>query len=237
MKDPDFSGVACYNIINSVASISNSSISNHLILESDLEEGYYSRNNFPENKLKHSRKFYLPVKNPAFCFQDIILRNASLINKNLGSNFEIAPGQMTILNKNHACIRVGTTETDKLPLLIEELKKIDFNFSSKREIKQYQSLIYFKKYTEFVKIGTGIYQDRDDKNQHFFEVPRLINFDEFLKGMVRIKNNCNYHLFDSFLTSIFLKDYTQDFIGIYSEHCDTGRFNELEDEIKKIFHV
>ncbi len=237
MKDVDFSGIACYNIVSSVACATIYNTSSYLIFESDPEEGYYARNNFPENKQKHPRSYYLPIKKPAFCFQDIILRNASLINGKLNSDFKIAPGQMTILNKNHACIRVSTTGIEKLPLLINELEKLDIKFSSKKEIKQYQSLIYFKKYTEFVKIGNGIFQDGDDKNQHFFEVPRLINFDEFLKGMGKIKNNCNYHLFDSFLTSIFLKDSTQDFIGIYSEHCDKSRFGELANEIKKVFHV
>ena len=96
---------------------------------------------------------------------------------------------------------------------------------------------FINKYTEFAKIGDGIFQNSDDENHYFFEVPRLINFDEFLAGMEKIKNNCNYHLFDSFLTSIFLKDYTQDFIGIYSEHCDKSRFDELAKEIKKVFHV
>jgi len=201
MKDTDFSGIACYSLKRSVAS---SLLSNKLkcfILESDPTPDYYAKNNFPENKHSHSWSLYFPIKKPAFCFQDIVLRNTAIINKKLNSSFKILPGQMTISNKTQACIRVRSQNIEQLPQLINEFK------------------------------------NSDDENHYFFEVPRLINFDEFLAGMEKIKNNCNYHLFDSFLTSIFLKDYTQDFIGIYSEHCDKSRFDELAKEIKKVFHV
>ena len=237
MKDSDFSGIACYSLKRSVAS---SFVGNKLkcfVLESDPTPDYYAKNNFPENKHSHSWSLYFPIKNPAFCFQDIILRNAAIINKKLNSSFSILPGQMTISNKTQACIRIRSQNIEQLPQLITEFKELDIHFFSTKEIKQYQSIIYYKKYTEFVKIGDGIFQNRNDENHYFFEVPRLINFDEFLKGMERIKNNCNYHLFDSFLTSIFLKDYTQDFIGIYSEHCDKSRFGELAKEIEKVFHI
>ena len=55
MNDIDFSGIVCYNIASSVARASISNVSNHLIFESDPEEGYYARNNFPENRYKETR--------------------------------------------------------------------------------------------------------------------------------------------------------------------------------------
>ena len=237
MKDADFSGIACYNLKRSVASSPMSNKLKCFILESDPTPNYYAKNNFPENKHSHSWNLYFLVKKPAFCFQDIVLRNAATINEKLNSNFKISPGQMTISNKTHACIRIRSHNIEQLPQLVNEFKKLDIRLFSKKEVAEYQSIIYYKKYTEFIKIGDGIYKNRNDENHYFFEVPRLINFDEFLKGMERIKNNCSYHLFDSFLTSIFLKDNTQDFIGIYSEHCDKSRFDELAKEIKKVFHV
>ena len=237
MNNIEFSGVTCYNLRRRVISSPLSNELNILVLESDPTPNYYAKNNFPENKHTHSWKLYLPVRKTAFCFQDTILRNAPIINEKLRSNFNISPGQMTIFNENHACIRVSTKDIEKLPLLIDEFEKAGIHFTKKRKIAEFESTIYYKKYTEFLKIGDGIYQNRVDGNHYYFEVPVLISFDKFMKGMEEIKNNCNFHLFDSFLTSIFLENKTQDFIGIYSEHCDKSRFGDLENEIKKVFHV
>ena len=237
MENIEFSGVACYNLRRRVSSSPLSKKLNILVLESDPNPNYYAKNNFPENKHVHSWKLYLPVKKTAFCFQDIILRNAPIINKKINSDFKILPGQMTIFNESHACIRVSSKNVEKLPLLIDELKKLNIHFKKKKEIAEFESTIYYKKYTEFVRIGEGIYQNRVNGNHYYFEVPVPISFDVFMKGMEEIKNNCNFHLFDSFFTSVFLENKTQDFIGIYSEHCDKSRFGDLENEIKKVFHV
>ena len=237
MKNAVFSGVTCYNLRRSVSSSPLSNKLNVLVLESDPTPNYYAKNNFPENKHVHSWKLYLPVRKAAFCFQDIILRNAPLINEKIKSDFKISPGQMTIFNENHACIRISSNNVEKLPLLIEEFKKLDIRFNKSKEIAEFESTIYYKRYTEFVKIGDGIYKNRINGNHYYFEVPVLLSFDEFINGMEEIKNNCNFHLFDSFLTSIFLENKTQDFIGIYSEHCDKNRFGDLENEIKKVFQV
>jgi hypothetical protein len=235
MKEIELSGLTCYSAKSNVARSPISDNLNCLVLESDPTPGYYAKNNFPINKHVHDWHLYLPIKKQLVCFQDVILRNASILSSKFDSDLRIYPGQMTIQNENYACIRVNTKNIDELPLLIDEFKKLGVQFMSNKKITKYESLIYFKKYTELKKIEEGVFHDLNNENRYFFEVPVLINFDEFLVGMERIKNNCNYHLFDSFLSSIFVKNSTQDFIGIYSEHCDKNRFRELVKEIKKVF--
>ncbi len=236
MNDIEFSGFVCYSVKSNVARSPISGNLNCLLLESDPTPDYYANNNFPEHKHLHDWHLYLPIKKQVVCFQDIVLRNAPLIGAELKSNLKIAPGQIYIQNKNHACIRVNTQNTNQLPFIINEFEDLGIQFYADKKLAQFESLIYYKKYTEFLKIGEGFYQDVDEENRHFFEVPHQINFDEFLIGIEKIKNNCNYHLFDSFLSSIFLKDTTQDFIGIYSEHCNKERFGELAKEIVKVFN-
>lgn len=235
MKENELAGLTCYSSKSIVARSAMSDKLNCLLLESDPTPGYYAKNNFPVNKHVHDWHFYLPVKKQIVCFQDFILRHASIFRTQFNSDLRIYPGQMTLQNESHACIRINTKNINELPLLIEEFKKLGIQFMANKKIAEYESLIYFKKYTEFKKIEKSVYQDKNDNNRFFFEVPVLINFDEFLEGMVQIKNNCNYHLFDSFLSSIYIKNSTQDFIGIYSQHCDKSRFGELEKEIKMIF--
>jgi hypothetical protein len=122
-----------------------------------------------------------------------------------------------------------------MPAFIDELLGLGLKLFKDKKVEEYESVIYYKKYTGFINIGEGIYQDENNANRFFFEIPRQINFDDFLSGMERIKFSCDYHLFDSFLASIFIENSTQDFIGIYSEHCDKNRFAELKEEIVKVF--
>ena len=235
MNSQEFNGLTCYTVKGNVASASVSDKLKYLVFESDPTPGYYAKNNFPVNKHVNDWHFYIPVKKQVICFQDIVLRNAPIINEKLKSNLRIYPGQIVLNNKNHACIRVNTDNPDILPAFIEELIKMGLVLFGNKKIAEYESVIYFKKYTVFSKLGEGIYQDENNENRYFFEIPNLINFDDFLEGMEKIKNNCNYHLFDSFLASIFIENSTQDFIGIYSEHCDKNRFGELKKEVVKVF--
>lgn len=235
MKSQEFSGLTCYTLKGNVARASISDKLKYLVLESDPTPGYYAKNNFPVNKHVNDWHFYIPVKKQVICFQDIVLRNAPIINERLKSRLRIYPGQILFNNQNHACVRVDTDNPDILPVFIEELIKMGLVLFIDKKVPEYESVIYFKKYTVFSKIGEGIYQDKNNENRYFFEIPRLINFDNFLEGMEKIKNNCNYHLFDSFLSSIFIENSTQDFIGVYSEHCDKDRFGELKKEIVKVF--
>jgi hypothetical protein len=81
----------------------------------------------------------------------------------------------------------------------------------------------------------GVYNDTNNKNRYFFEIPKHIEHDELKKGITQIKNNCDYHLFDSFIVTLFYKNGVRDFIGIYSLHCDETRFGELKKQISSIF--
>ncbi|RLD54919.1 MAG: hypothetical protein DRJ01_17395 [Bacteroidetes bacterium] len=235
MNSQEFKALTCYTVKSNVAGASISDKLKYLVLESDPTPGYYAKNNFPINKHVNDWHFYIPVKNQIVCFQDVILRNVPIINDKLKSNLRIYPGQIIFKNKNHAGIRVNTDNPDIMPAFIDELIGLGLKLFKDKKVEEYESVIYYKKFTGFINIGEGIYQDENNANRFFFEIPRQINFDDFLSGMERIKFSCDYHLFDSFLASIFIENSTQDFIGIYSEHCDKNRFAELKEEIVKVF--
>ncbi|MEN8116061.1 MAG: hypothetical protein ABFS16_03740 [Bacteroidota bacterium] len=235
MNKNKFDGLACYTVMKKLAKAPISKSLGHLVLESDPTPEYYSKNNFPVNKQVNDWNYYIPVKNQIICFQDIVLRNAHDIQKKIKSAAKIYPGQISFHHLNYSSIWVKSDSEDIIEPLIKEFEKLGFRFFNNRKVETFDSLIYFKKYTVFKKIGEGIYEDDNNADRFFFEIPDLINFEKFISGINRIKNSCNYHLFDSFLTSIFKKGTTQDFIGIYSKHCDKNRFDELKEEIQKTF--
>jgi len=88
---------------------------------------------------------------------------------------------------------------------------------------------------EYHKIDEDVYQDISDPYRFFFQINKHLDFDDFLKGMEQIKFNCNFHMFDAFLSDMFIRNEMLDFIGLYSKHCDQTRFSELKEKLKKYF--
>ena len=236
MKTLDMDGLTCFSVELTVARSPLSDNMDFLILESDPTPDYYAKGNFPPNE-KHvsDRHLYLPIKKSINCFQDVIYRKANQFTEKLGSALSIYPGQMTFQNAEHQCLRLNINTTEQLPSLIKEFTDLGLQFYSNKQVEAYKCFIYYKKYTAFVNIEDGVYQDKNNAYRYFFEIPHQIDFEAFKKGIEQIKNNCDYHLFDSFLVMLYYKDHIKDFIGVYSKHCDKSRFGELKQQIRKQF--
>ena len=236
MKDQKLNGYACYTFNVNIARSPISNDIKQLVLESDPNPNYYSKGNFPPNKHVSDWHIYIPIKNSINCFQDIIIRNTAKLQKEFNLTLQVFPGQITLYNEEYQAVRINTNDINHIPLLINEMKKLGIEFLPDKNIKEYESLIYYKKYTEFIKIEDDVYVDSLVPDRYFFSIPTHIEFNTFIDGMSKIKNSCNFHLFDSFLVYLIEKNNVHDFIGIYSKHCDKNRFSELKDHIKTIFH-
>ncbi len=235
MKTINFEGLTCYTIKVSLYRSELSEGMKCLILESGADPDYYAQHHFPPNKTSEIRYLSLPIKNNISCFQDVVIRAVVKIRKKMGHGLDVFPGQIVYENKTMQCIHIQLKEEKRLDIIFEELRRRDIVFFSDKRVKPYDSILYIKRHTRFLKLQDGVFQDADDDGRFFFEIPHHINFEKFLKGMKQIKADCDYHLFDSFLAHYFIKDTVKDFIGIYSKHCDHNRFAELKENIKRIF--
>lgn len=236
MNNIAFQGITCFNVRLELSRNELSNSLKKLVLESNATPGYYSKQNFPPNKqATQDRHLYLVVKKSVNCFQDIVLRHASHINKKYNQKLHIAPGQLDLFNESHQCIRVNTSDTDNIENLIADLGKLGIEFLPDKKVEPYKSHIFFKKYVEFLEIQPQVYQDNENPYRFFFKIPKCIEFDEFERSVEKIKNNCKFHLFDAFLNHFFMKDSVQDLVGIYSKHCDPERFQEFKKEINALF--
>ncbi len=235
MKSIDIYGTTCYNFEDKLGRSSYSGLSNILILESDPNPNYYSWSNFPPNKHQKSWRLYLLIKKSINCFQDRILRQSYTINKNLNMDIDILPGQIIFENIETQCIRINTNDASTLESIINELKNTGIEFIKDKKVKEFETVIFFKKYTELVEMQEGVYKDSKAEGMYFFEIDKLIDWDIFIKGVKKIKNSCDFHLFDAFLSFNIAKGKAVDYIGIYSKHCEKERFSELKENIKKVF--
>jgi len=239
MKNVKLFGLTCFKVKLEITRPQLGEGLKYLVLESDPNPNYYARNDFPPNT-EHANNWhlYLLVKNKINCFQDVVLRNKDDIKKKAGldsNKNRLFPGSMTFKNETYQCIRIDTIDIDKLPRLVKELEKLGIKFVKEQKFKPYTSFVYYKRYVDYIKIDEGIYQDSIDPNRYFIHVNKHLEFDEFLTGMEQIKNKCEFHQFDAFLTDMIYKNKLHDFVGVYSKHCEQERLNELKKEIETTF--
>lgn len=237
MKLDELHGFTCYNFKKELARSPLSSEHKCLILESDPTPDYYAKGNFPPNKRDAEMHLYIPVKKNVNCFQDIIFRETCCFNEKHKADIHVTPGQIIFENENHQVVRIRGGEMKYITILLKDLKNLGLEFMKDEKVKQYESVIFFKKYTEFNELAEGVYQDKSRPFRYFFAIEKHIDLNTFLKGMKKIKNSCDFHMFDTFLSFTFVKNRVQDFVGIYSEHCDVNRFDELKNNISKEFDI
>jgi len=236
MEEIKHSGVACYNVNVKLGRSELSDKTGVLVLETNHQPDYYSRAHFPPNKHQSSWRLFLIVKKHIDCFQDIVLKKAYQINKALDTKMEIMPGFMNYNNKKFQSIRINLSDVDLLETVIKELESLDITFLGDKKTKDYSTTVFFKRYTELLEIQPNVFKDSRIPGHYFFPIDTNVEFDEFEKGIERIKNGCDFHMFDSFLSFMFVEGGKgQDFVGIFSNHCDEERFVELKENIKTVF--
>jgi len=235
MNFKSFEGLTCLSFKTNLYHSSLSKDYGILILEASINPSYYAKNAFPPEKSSSKKHLFLPVKKDVSCFQDTIIRTAVNLRKRNNKEQHIFPGQIEIGNKDHQCVHLQVDDLSQFPELLKELDKYNIKFMTDSKVEPYESNMYFKKHIHFRNILDDVYVDANNQHRYFFKIDKHIDFENFSKGIEKIKRNCDYHLFDSFLAHLFKNDEVLDFIGIYSKHCDESRFDELKENIRIVF--
>jgi len=235
MEKIDLHGLTSYHLKKEVARSPLSTQLKYLVLESDPTPDYYARGNFPPNKRNREMHLFMPMKNNIIDFQEKVLIQTCILNNNNKTKLHINPGIMLYKKNEYQCLRIKETDLENLQLIADEFSKLGFVFFKDTKVNVYESSIFYKKYTEFVKLDEGIYQDKENEFRFFFSISEYVELDDFTNRINTIKNNCNYHMFDSFSSYLFYKDNMSNFVGIYSEDCDKERFGELGKYLEELF--
>jgi len=230
-----FEGLTCLSFKTKVYYSNLSKDFGIMILEASANPDYYAKNAFPPQNESNKKHLFLPVKKDVSCFQDTVIRAAVNLKKNSSKDQHIFPGQIEIGNKVHQCVHMQIDDLTLFPELLKNLNQHQIKFMANSNVDAYESSMYFKKHIRFKEMLKDVYVDVDNSHRYFFKIDKHIEFDIFCGGIDKIKHNCNYHLFDSFLAHLFKNDEVMDFIGVYSKHCDESRFEELKSNINEVF--
>lgn len=236
MKKVEFEGFTCFTFNTNVTHSPLSDSFNRLVLESPSFPDYYARNHFPPNQKHYAdRHLYLLVKEQMGCFQDVVLRNAYILREKQNVAIKAFPGQIRLHQQLYQCIRINVKDIKELSLLISAFESGGIKFLKDKKFADEYTHVVFKKFIQYEKLDEGVFRDFHNENRYFFSAPHLLEFEKFTTVMDQIKRSCDYNLFDSFLSDLFIREEVVDFIGVYSDHCDHNRFGDLKEEIRKRF--
>lgn len=227
MKTITFSGLVSFSTRLEVASFPHNLKQNILILESDPKQGYFSERGFPEKvKSLNDHHLFVVSKKPDSCFEDQVFRHTCQLNKKHNLKLRVAPGTINFMNEVHQCIRINFNFINYIDQLIEALQKSGIEFVHNRNVQPYISFIQFKKFVEFKKIATDIFEDGSLPKRVFIKIASDIEYSLFEQMIKDVRNNSNFKHFDASLVYVPQKCGLLNMVSIYCKDY------ELENLIK-----
>jgi hypothetical protein len=232
-------GFACFTERLDIAVSPYSEKNGILILESDPEPGYFSKNGFPENLARtNDHHLYILTKHPVACFQDWVIQQACLAKNRYDIPVHVSPGQLTFKNIAHNTIRMRTQEVESIKPFVELLQNKGVRFVKHTHAKPFKSVVHFKKHIEMETIAPGVWKDLHDKNRHFIELPRLVEEYEVFEQLIEdIKNNCSFNMFNAAKIVMPRRERVINLIAVYSKHCDENRLPEFKEHVDKLINA
>ena len=193
--------------------------------------GYYSPQNVPSWGGKDkTNSLYLGIK-PFTCFNEACVTKISQRIQKSIQNIDACPGKINISGRDISCIRIRLNSPYLIPEIIEKYIEQGIYFLKKRKIEDVESMIKIQKFMKMNLIKDAIYQDINDPEMYYLQIPKELSWANFESITTRVKNSLKMYNFDAALCSIYQESGFVEFIRIYSPDISVS---ELEN-IKEIY--
>jgi len=199
-----------------LSDITNNIIPNTLVLESSHPYPGYHGENLPENPCP--RSLFLIVEKK-YSFEDIA-RITKRIKANFKYDFNISYGNIFFKTATYECIRIKYLKSFTfLPELQNLLKEEGIIFTKHKKLED-NGIIVINKTFSLTEIESQLYQDNDESLKYYFELPRLLTWDEFKHLTAFVKNNIDVSNFDAACGIFYRTNGIKDMVRLYI--CEGG---------------
>ena len=152
--------------------------------------------------------------------EEFIIRASRKIASETGIGFDGAPGRIKVYNIPTHCIRIKNLKNyQEVSTLVEAFKNQGFDFQKYTKINDYNSVIRIQKFFELKEIEKGIYQDAAQSSSYYFEIPKLLTWEEFAKITMSIKHNIEHSGYDAAMGTIYRGHRIIDMVRIFDSNC------------------
>jgi hypothetical protein len=159
-----------------------------------------------------------------------IYRAISSVKKATSHNFDGAAGTLTYQNKGYNCVRFKQLPYRLVGEVLDEFEKNGVEFRKARKVAPFQSMIRVRKFFSIKEMSDGIYQDEDEKEITYLEIPLLLRWPTFEKITLNIKYNMEDKVWDAAQTSMYYKNGLKDFVRIYDEDSCLGKLIHIREK-------
>jgi hypothetical protein len=154
---------------------------------------------------------------------DRIIRAIMAIKKSLAEHFDAAPGNLYLNNTFTQIIRIKFLKYKDVPALAKAFTEQGIEFTKKRKINLFDTLINIRKHFSIEKSVEGIYHDLDIKEFSYLQIPKPIAWDSFEEMTQKIKYNVEENNFDAALCTMYDEHGILDFVRIYDQNFRLGK--------------
>jgi hypothetical protein len=216
-----------------LVSVKNVLVPDNLIIEAKNPFPGYHGKHLPE-EIKIPELIYIVTKEKYT--SEHVFRVSQNIQKYFEKEINVARSQLTIYNTVYQSIRIkGCTDFTRVNELISCYKSEGFKFV-KNKLIDATALIKVQKTFSLLEKEKGIYFDLEESNTYYIEVPYFLNFEQFRKITVHIKNNSENNNFDAAQTMIYRKHGVLDMVRIFKADTKIDLLRELREKYQKEIH-
>ncbi len=228
------------NIIQSVgtiikkeklASVVNETNCRLLILESSLPYPGYHGGTIPDRLEPES--LFVVTRN--MYTNEQIIRAIQKVKNVYKIPFDAAPGTIFLRNNPANIIRFKGLSYNMISEVIEHFSDAGIEFAGVKKIAPYDTTIKIRKFFRLNKIVDGIYEDMDDKQFFYLQVPDLIDWDTFEEMTKNIRYNIGDIDFDAAQTSVYDANGLVDFVRIYHKDKNADKLISIRNSYLSSF--
>lgn len=208
----------------SLATLTHHIIENTFVLEAmEPYPGYHHAD--PMDQQSNLNHVFLILKKDLSTEQ--LIRHTQKIKKLYGFEFDATPAEITIFNTKYDAIRLRDYQSlDALPEIMAQYRDEGVSFMKQRNI-QGKGIIKVSKYLILNQLNEDVYQDAEDRNTLFFEVPCQMNWKLFEKVTLGVKANIPDRNFDAALAIIYRKRGIVDLVRVFDKHMNEDKLVEI----------
>jgi hypothetical protein len=168
-----------------------------------------------------------------------IIRAIQAVKKKTDLDFDAAPGSVKYMNETYNCIRFRGLKYQSLGDLLRLFDQTGLNFHRKRKVRSFETLIDIRKFFRLKETIDGIYEDLEQENTSYIELPIQLTWNQFEKITMSIKYNMEDRNFDAAQSSVYTEKGLMDFVRIYDQESCQGKLIHIKEKylaaVEKIY--
>jgi hypothetical protein len=159
-----------------------------------------------------------------------VIRAIQAVKKMTDLDFDAAPGSVKYMNETYNCLRIRGLQYQSLGDLLRLFDERGLLFHRKRKVRSFETLIEIRKFFRLKETIDGIYEDLEQANTSYIELPLQLTWTQFEKITMNIKYNMEDRNFDAAQSSVYGERGLIDFVRIYDQESCQGKLIHIKEK-------